>query len=156
MTIFTPDDTHFTIAMAAVNAGMHVLIAKPLVKTLKEHHELLAAARANNVLCVVEVHKRFDPFYTDARDRIASLGDFSYMVRAWPGGHVHPLFSFPRVPVSVKPQTSLFLCFCIFLFCIATTPPVAVPSRSPCSLSSLGCVHVPAQDAADHFRVVAG
>jgi hypothetical protein len=119
VTIFTPDDTHFTIAMAAVNAGMHVLIAKPLVKTLKEHHELLAAARANNVLCVVEVHKRFDPFYTDARDRIASLGDFSYMVRAWPGGHVHPLFSFPRVPVSVKPQTSLF---CVFVFSSSVLP----------------------------------
>ncbi len=81
VTIFTPDDTHFEIALAAVNAGLHVLIAKPLVKSLKEHLELLAAAQANNVLCVVEVHKRFDPFYTDARDRIASLGDFSYMVR---------------------------------------------------------------------------
>lgn len=79
VTIFTPDDTHFEIALAAVNAGLHVLIAKPLVKSLKEHLELLAAAHANNVLCVVEVHKRFDPFYTDARDRIASLGDFSYM-----------------------------------------------------------------------------
>ena len=25
-----------------------------------------------------QVHKRFDPIYADARDRIASLGDFSF------------------------------------------------------------------------------
>ena len=34
MTIFTPDDTHFPIAMACIEAGLHVLIAKPAVKIL--------------------------------------------------------------------------------------------------------------------------
>jgi hypothetical protein len=29
--IFTPDDTHFTIAAACVAAGLHTLVAKPLV-----------------------------------------------------------------------------------------------------------------------------
>ena len=33
--IFTPDDTHFAIALAAIKKGLHVLIAKPMVKTLK-------------------------------------------------------------------------------------------------------------------------
>eukprot|EP00899_Mesostigma_viride_P007008 jgi/Mesvir1/16308/Mv12760-RA.1 len=32
--IFTPDNTHFPIAMACVEHGLHVLVAKPLVKTL--------------------------------------------------------------------------------------------------------------------------
>jgi D-galacturonate reductase len=33
-------------------------------------------------LVAVEVHKRLDPFYADARDRVrAGLGDFQYMVR---------------------------------------------------------------------------
>ncbi len=50
VTVFTPDDSHFAIALACVKAGMHVLVAKPLVKTLKQHHELVAAARENNVL----------------------------------------------------------------------------------------------------------
>ena len=44
VTIFTPDDTHFRVALAAVERGCHVLIAKPLVKTVAEHLELLAAA----------------------------------------------------------------------------------------------------------------
>lgn len=78
VTVFTPDDTHFDITLAAVKRGLHVLTTKPLVKTLAEHEELAAAARENNVLVMCEVHKRFDPIYMDARDRIANLGDFSY------------------------------------------------------------------------------
>ena len=79
VTVFTPDDTHYDIAMECVAAGMHVLVAKPIVKTLAQHRALMAAARENNVLVLTEVHKRFDPFYTDCRDRIATLGDFSFM-----------------------------------------------------------------------------
>lgn len=76
--IFTPDDTHFEMAMEAVRSGCHTLVAKPLVKTLSEHIQLRDAARAAGVLVAMEVHKRWDPFYVDARDRIRSLGDFSF------------------------------------------------------------------------------
>lgn len=78
VTIFTPDDTHFRMAMEAVQRGLHVLIAKPIVKTLEEHLELAAAARQQKVLVAMEVHKRWDPIYADARDRIRNLGDFSF------------------------------------------------------------------------------
>ncbi len=78
VTIFTPDDTHFAIAMAAAERGLHVLAAKPLVKTLDEHLRLKQAAEANEVLVAMEVHKRWDPIYVDARDRIRALGDFSF------------------------------------------------------------------------------
>ncbi|CAM9446486.1 unnamed protein product [Phaeothamnion confervicola] len=78
-TVFTPDDTHFDIAMAAVKRGIHVLVTKPVVKTLAEHRRLHAAAKEAGVLVMVEVHKRFDPIYVDAKDRIQALGDFSYM-----------------------------------------------------------------------------
>jgi D-galacturonate reductase len=78
VTIFTPDDTHFPIAMEAVDRGLHVLIAKPLVKTLEEHLALAEAARRNRVIVAMEVHKRWDPLYADARDRIRDLGEFSF------------------------------------------------------------------------------
>jgi len=78
-TVFTPDDTHFEITKALVERGMHVLTTKPLVKTLREHRELIKLAREKNVLIMCEVHKRFDPIYTDARDRVVGLGPFSYM-----------------------------------------------------------------------------
>lgn len=78
--IFTPDDTHFNIALECINAGMHVMVTKPIVKTLDEHHKLAKAAKEKGVLVGVEVHKRLDPFYADARDRARSaLGNFNYM-----------------------------------------------------------------------------
>jgi D-galacturonate reductase len=78
VTVFTPDDTHFAIAMEAVDRGLHVLIAKPIVKTLEEHLSLAEAARRSGVLVAMEVHKRWDPIYADARDRIRELGEFSF------------------------------------------------------------------------------
>ena len=79
VTVFTPDDTHFAIALDCVRAGMHVLVTKPVCKTLEEHATLAAAAEEAGVLVAVEVHKRWDPIYTDARDRLRRLGDFSYL-----------------------------------------------------------------------------
>lgn len=77
--IFTPDDTHCAIAMACLSHGLHVMITKPPVKTLAEHIAIATAARQKGVACVVEVHKRFDPIYRDARDRIRKeLGNFSF------------------------------------------------------------------------------
>jgi len=76
--IFTPDDTHMAIAACCLARGMHVMITKPPVKTLADHLELIRLATAANRLCTVEVHKRFDPIYVDARDRITGLGPFSY------------------------------------------------------------------------------
>ena len=64
--------------MEAVERGLHVLIAKPIVKTLEEHLTLAEAARRSGVLVAMEVHKRWDPIYADARDRIRQLGDFSF------------------------------------------------------------------------------
>lgn len=77
--VFTPDDTHYSIAMDAVRAGMHVLVTKPVVKTLEEHAALAAAAAEAGVLVCVEVHKRWDPLYADARDRMLRMGDLSYI-----------------------------------------------------------------------------
>lgn len=76
--LVTPDDTHCQLAAAAIRRGMHVLVAKPLVKTLAQHHELVALARQHPVLLATEMHKRFDPIYADARDRARGFGDFSY------------------------------------------------------------------------------
>jgi D-galacturonate reductase len=80
--LFTPDDTHFPIALACIERGLHVLVTKPIVQTLSDHQRLAAAAAQHQVLVAVEVHKRYDPFYSDARDRIRDrqLGDhFSYL-----------------------------------------------------------------------------
>jgi D-galacturonate reductase len=77
--IFTPDDSHYEIAKYAIQKKIHVLVTKPPVKTLAQHIELVKLAEENGVLVMVEYHKRFDPIYMDARNRInTKLGDFSY------------------------------------------------------------------------------
>jgi len=78
VSIFTPDDTHFIIAKEAILQGLHVIVTKPPVKTLKEHRELVDLAKKHGVLAYVEYHKRFDPMYADARERIRNLGEFNY------------------------------------------------------------------------------
>ncbi|KAL3928902.1 MAG: hypothetical protein SGARI_004902, partial [Bacillariaceae sp.] len=78
--IFTPDDTHFEIAMDCIQQGMHVMVTKPIVQKLEDHQKLAKAAEEKGVLVAVEVHKRLDPFYADARDRVrGGLGNFQYM-----------------------------------------------------------------------------
>ncbi|KAG9522113.1 D-galacturonic acid reductase-like protein, partial [Aureobasidium melanogenum] len=79
ITIFTPDPTHFPIAMYAIERGIHVMITKPAVKLLSEHQQLLEASREHNVFVYIEHHKRFDPAYADARHRaLKTLGEFNY------------------------------------------------------------------------------
>jgi predicted dehydrogenase len=43
VTVSTPDHTHFAIAMAAVKAGKHVYVEKPLCQTIDQTRQLLAA-----------------------------------------------------------------------------------------------------------------
>ena len=54
--------------------------AKPVVQTLADHDTLIALAASHGVLCAGELHKRWDPFYMDASDRISSgsLGQMTY------------------------------------------------------------------------------
>ena len=78
VTIFTPDSTHFPIAMYAIERGHHVLITKPATKLLSHHLQLLEASRKHNVFVFIEHHKRFDPAYADARHKARILGSFNY------------------------------------------------------------------------------
>ena len=77
VTVFTPDDTHAAITEAGIERGCHVLVAKPIVKELSDHWRLAELASKKGSLVAMEVHKRWDPIYRDARDRIRKLGDFS-------------------------------------------------------------------------------
>lgn len=80
--IFTPDNTHYDIALYAIERGIHVLVTKPAVQTLDHHNALIAAAKKHNVVCFVEHHKRYDPVYSDAKARTQTLGEFNFF-SAW-------------------------------------------------------------------------
>ncbi|MBN1419909.1 MAG: Gfo/Idh/MocA family oxidoreductase [Planctomycetes bacterium] len=68
--VATPDHAHTAIAMAAIEAGKHVLVEKPLAMSTAECRGLADAARRHRVRLVTDFHKRFDPAHQDARDRI--------------------------------------------------------------------------------------
>ena len=78
ITIFTPDTTHYPIALHAIRRGIHVLITKPATKLLSHHQHLLAESRAHKVFVFIEHHKRFDPAYSDAKAKAKGLGEFNY------------------------------------------------------------------------------
>eukprot|EP01047_Picozoa_sp_COSAG01_P009899 COSAG01_NODE_413_length_17368_cov_15.823672_10_plen_347_part_00 len=70
--------THYEIAMAAVERGLHVMVTKPAVKTLTHHLSLIDAAKKKGVFVMVEVHKRFDPIYVRMQCR---CGDSLFVCR---------------------------------------------------------------------------
>ncbi|KAK8199549.1 D-galacturonic acid reductase [Phyllosticta capitalensis] len=78
ITIFTPDSTHYPIALYAIERKIHVLVTKPAVQKLEDHQKLMDAARKHGVFVFVEHHKRFDPAYADARYKAKKMGDFNY------------------------------------------------------------------------------
>lgn len=76
--IFTPDDLHHKMAQKAASLKLNVLVAKPIVKTTLEHDSLIKTSREKEVTIAMEVHKRWDPIYSDAREKLRNLGDSSY------------------------------------------------------------------------------
>lgn len=50
--------THYSIAIYAIERGIHVLVTKPATQLLAHHNALIAAAKKHNVVCFVEHHKR--------------------------------------------------------------------------------------------------
>jgi len=58
--VATPDHLHFEMAMAAIEAGQHVICVKPLALRLDHARAIERAALERNVFVGVEYHKRFD------------------------------------------------------------------------------------------------
>src|SRR5690606_36129312 len=72
--ICTPGDTHAEIAIAALEAGKHVLCEKPLANTVEEAEAMAAAAEnaaANGVMAMVGFTYRRVPAVAYARQLIA-------------------------------------------------------------------------------------
>lgn len=54
---------HAPVAVAAMNAGKHVITEKPMAFNLEECDQMIAAAKANHVKLMVAYMKRYDPAY---------------------------------------------------------------------------------------------
>ncbi|MFH1709636.1 MAG: Gfo/Idh/MocA family oxidoreductase [bacterium] len=63
VSITTPTSTHFDVAMAALDAGCHVLIEKPISITSDQGKKLIKKAKAKRKVLAVGHIERFNPAY---------------------------------------------------------------------------------------------
>jgi predicted dehydrogenase len=82
--VATPDHWHPLITIAAVKAGAHVYVEKPIGHTIREGRAMVAAARATGKVVQVGTHRRVSPHNVSGREFIRSgkLGKLG-MVRAF-------------------------------------------------------------------------
>lgn len=88
--VATPDHWHPLVTIAALNAGAHVYVEKPISHTIQEGRAMVNAARANDRVVQVGTHRRVSPHCINARKFLLEghLGKIG-MVRAfvhYPGG----------------------------------------------------------------------
>lgn len=94
LSVCTPTCAHSAPAIAALDAGKHVLVEKPMAATTTEARKMVAAAERNDRLLMVEMKWRFMPELQAARAAIArgELGRIYYaeaigwQQRGIPGG----------------------------------------------------------------------
>lgn len=76
----TPNDTHFPLAKAALEAGKHVVVDKPFTVTLSQARELDALARSFGKLLSVFHNRRWDSDFLTVKTLIGegTLGEITY------------------------------------------------------------------------------
>ena len=81
VSVATPDDRHLNPVLAALEAGIHVLVEKPLAMREEECRRMIEAAEAAGVRLMVDWHNRWNPpaheAYRAIRD--GELGDIVYI-----------------------------------------------------------------------------
>jgi predicted dehydrogenase len=65
----TPDHLHCAPTVAALNAGLDVVVPKPTAATLKDAHAMIQAAKQTGRYLGVDFHKREDPRIKEAEAR---------------------------------------------------------------------------------------
>jgi predicted dehydrogenase len=73
--IASPDAYHAEVAIAAIEAGKHVVIEKPMCITLNEADQIIAAQKRAQVTIQVGYMRRYAPAFVKACRLIGELGD---------------------------------------------------------------------------------
>jgi predicted dehydrogenase len=100
--IATPDHWHCLLLLAALDAGKHVYVEKPLANSIEETNVMLAAARRSGRIVQVGQWQRSGPHYDEALALVRSgaLGNIR-LVKVWAyQGWMKPV---PVLPDSAPP-----------------------------------------------------
>jgi predicted dehydrogenase len=72
--IATPDRFHHPLGVAALNAGKHVLVEKPLAATIEEAEDLARVAEEKGLRLQTGAMKRHDPGIVFAKEHLPRIG----------------------------------------------------------------------------------
>jgi predicted dehydrogenase len=67
--------SHAPIAIAAAQAGLHILVEKPMCFSVQEGQAMMAAAERAQVTLMVAYNKRYDPAYRRFAEEVRQLQD---------------------------------------------------------------------------------
>ncbi|KPJ56389.1 MAG: hypothetical protein AMS16_02540 [Planctomycetes bacterium DG_58] len=96
VSVCVPNYLHCEVSVSALDAGVNVLVEKPMALTLKEADKMIAAAKKNRKLLMVSQTQRFSAVHKKAKEVIDSdiLGDILHVTTAF--GHPGPEGWSPR------------------------------------------------------------
>ena len=69
--VATPNETHFGMAMAALGAGKHVVVDKPIASTAEEVRRMREMAERNGVLLIPFHNRRWDGDFRTVQELVA-------------------------------------------------------------------------------------
>jgi predicted dehydrogenase len=76
--VLTPG-SHAAPAIAAMEAGKHVIVEKPMCFTLREADAMIAASKRSGRRLMVAYMKRYDPGYLYGREQVLSMRNLRYV-----------------------------------------------------------------------------
>lgn len=83
--IMTPEHLHHSMTIAALNAGKHVYIEKPLAKTIEQGWEIIKAWQKSGKIVQVGTQNRSSSLYKKAKELVEQglIGDVHYVRAYW-------------------------------------------------------------------------
>ncbi|OPZ26204.1 MAG: putative oxidoreductase YcjS [Lentisphaerae bacterium ADurb.BinA184] len=130
----TPDHLHAAPAVAALEAGLDVVVPKPTAATVKDAHAMIRAARTAGRLLGVDFHKREDPRIKEAEARYQSGRYGQLQSTVWymldkllvvDPNHRPPFFASPGFAEKNTPVSFLTVHMCDALLKIVALRPVS-------------------------------
>jgi predicted dehydrogenase len=76
--VLNSDEYHAECTVAALDAGIHVLVEKPMCLSPREAEEIIAARNRSGKTVMVAYMRRFAPAFTEAVERLPELGEIRY------------------------------------------------------------------------------
>ncbi len=83
--VTTPEHLHHDMAIAALNAGKHIYLEKPLAHTIEEGWDIIKVAEKTGKIVQVGTQNRSNSLYIKAKELVAQgmIGDIHYVRAYW-------------------------------------------------------------------------